>query len=205
MEKSNLDYHIKFHTGENQYQCSLCQQAFVLKCTLQHHNKTHTGDCHRRTCSGEKSKMCFICHKTFAWGLNLKIHMKSHIGEKYCSVELCRVETENHIVDSLAKTAGINTDFDNCVDGKVFPTAETLPEIPLRQFINPGPDEKLCSLNQSIINVHVDDFVLRPYGCGYCDEVFEFEKAFVEHSYNHYFDAPQKDTFLELIEVRLLT
>ena len=88
---------------------------------------------------------------------------------------------------------------------KCCPTAENLPGISLRQRINPNPDEKLCSGNHSIINVDIDDFILKPYGCGYCDEVFEIEKTFMEHCYNHYSDAPQKDTFLELIEMRLLT
>ena len=56
-----------------------------------------------------------------------------------------------------------------------------------------------------MMNVDIDDFILRPYGCGYCDEVFEIEKTFMDHCYTHYSDASQKYTFLELIEMCLLT
>ena len=114
-------------------------------------------------------------------------------------------QRENSHSSTLPKrVSSYNKDTD-CVDGKVLSTEEKLPDISLRQLINPNPDEKLGIENHSLINVDIHDFILRPYGCGYCDEVFEIEKTFMNHCYNHYSDACQKDTLLELIEMCLLT
>lgn len=52
-----------------------------------------------------------------------------------------------------------------------------------------------------MINVEIGDFFFGSYGCGCYDEVFEIEKTIMDHCNNHYSDASQKLTFLELIEM----
>ncbi|XP_039608592.1 zinc finger protein 665-like [Polypterus senegalus] len=76
--KSDLDKHMKIHTGEKTY-CHECCKSF----TRRSHLKTH-----RRIHSGEKTHCCPECGKSFFRSGDLQRHRRIHTGEKpHCCPE----------------------------------------------------------------------------------------------------------------------
>src|SRR6218665_680545 len=62
-----------------------------------------------------------------------------------------------------------------------------------------SPDIKQFSGGHRAINTGVNPVVLRLFGCGIYDGMFENEKEFIERCCNH-LDAPLSDTFIDLCE-----
>ncbi|XP_064181109.1 zinc finger protein 484-like isoform X3 [Anguilla rostrata] len=100
-ETIHRNTHLKVHTDEKLYQCSLCGQCFSRTSTLNLHQKIHTsekpnkcplcGKCfsriselnrHQRIHTGEKPYKCPLCGKSFSRRCDLNSHQRIHTGEK---------------------------------------------------------------------------------------------------------------------------
>ncbi|KAI8129087.1 Zinc finger protein 197 [Lucilia cuprina] len=78
--QSNLDVHIRRHTGDKPFKCDLCERSFYRPCDVQAHRRSHTG---------EKPFKCTICEKPFARSNKLKIHMRTHSNERPYKCDQC--------------------------------------------------------------------------------------------------------------------
>nr|XP_057915475.1 gastrula zinc finger protein XlCGF57.1-like [Doryrhamphus excisus] len=138
--KSALPQHMRTHTGEQPFSCSVCCQRFAHKSNMVTHMRTHTGEqpficavcgCrfsfksnlikHMRTHTGEKPFSCSLCDKTFARRDILAAHMRTHTGEKPFSCSVCyqRFSQKIHMIKHMRTHTG-EKPFSCSVCGKTF-------------------------------------------------------------------------------------
>uniref|UniRef100_A0A8C4RNI0 Tripartite motif-containing protein 16-like n=1 Tax=Erpetoichthys calabaricus TaxID=27687 RepID=A0A8C4RNI0_ERPCA len=94
-QQSDLNRHMKIHTGEKTYCCHECDKSFSRKSDLQRHSRIHTG---------EKPHCCPECGKSFSMRSSLQRHRIIHTREKPHSCSECgksfhkRSHLQRHII-----------------------------------------------------------------------------------------------------------
>ena len=186
----NLNQHMKIHTGIKLHKCELCQKLFALSSALTTDSLgAHTGD---------KPYKCDLCSNANAFHNDLNRDLLTHNGDTLYNNKIRDIRFEHSyasVLDGRSHTKKRTYTSELChteigiVDNQF--SHETA-------YTGDEQDVEVVEHHRSFFS-DIDPFLVKPFGCAICDEMFEIEKEFIDHCYQFCF-FPVENDFAALFE-----